>query len=107
MAFTTQGFINKNKRLAAADAKITQPEGKCLKTMFFSKGERVGLLAVWEGRMEWTVYADRMMTMHVDWEDPDCTCLNFLGSPTTIIHVMSALNEQGFVFTNERIWEEL
>ena len=47
MVFTTQGFISKNKRLAAADAKITQPEGKYLKTMFFSKGERVGLLSVW------------------------------------------------------------
>lgn len=38
----------------------------------------------------------------VGWNDPDCTCLNGLGSPTTIIHVMSALHEQGFVFTNER-----
>ncbi len=102
MAFTGIGYINKRKRLEAADAKITQPEGRYLKTMFFSKDERVGVLAVWEGRMEWTVYADRMMTSHVDWNDPDCTCLNFLGSQTTIIHVMSTLIEQGFSFTNER-----
>jgi hypothetical protein len=106
MAFTTQGFINKNKRMAAADAKITQPEGKYVKTMFFSKGERVGVLAVWEGRMEWTVYADPMFSSHVDWNDPDCTCLNGLGSPTTIIHVMSALHEQGYTFTNERLWTD-
>jgi hypothetical protein len=106
MAFTTQGFINKNKRMAAADAKITQPEGKYVKTMFFSKDERVGVLAVWEGRMEWTVYADPMFSSHVDWNDPDCTCLNELGSPTTIIHVMSALHEQGYTFTNERLWTD-
>ena len=105
MAFSSQGFINKRDRLKAADDKITQPEGDFIKTMFFSKGERVGVLAVWEGRMEWTVYADRFMTSHVDWNDPDCTCLNHLGTPTTIIHVMSALNDQGFTFTNERIWE--
>ena len=92
--------------MAAADAKITQPEGKYVKTMFFSKGERVGVLAVWEGRMEWTVYADPMLSSHVDWNDPDCTCLNGLGSPTTIIHVMSALHEQGYTFTNERLWTD-
>ena len=92
--------------MAAADAKITQSEGKYVKTMFFSKGERVGVLAVWEGRMEWTVYADPMFSSHVDWNDPDCTCLNGLGSPTTIIHVMSALHEQGYTFTNERLWTD-
>ena len=104
MAFTVQGYENKRKRLEDADAKITQPEGEYQKTMFFSKGERRGVLAVWEHRMEWTVYADPLYTMHVDWNDPDCTCLNDLGSPVTILHVMSALNDQGFTFTNERLW---
>ena len=104
MAFSQQGYANKRKRLENADAKITQPECEYQKTMFFSKGERRGVLAVWEHRMEWTVYADPLYTMHVDWNDPDCTCLNHLGSPVTILHVMSALNDQGFTFTNERIW---
>ena len=106
MAFTGQGFINKHKRLQEADKKITRPEGKYLKTMFFSKGERVGVLSVWECRMEWEVFVDRNISIHVDWEDPDCTCLNCLGSPTTIIHVMSVLIEHGFKYTNERLWNQ-
>lgn len=103
MAFSQQGYANKRERLRHADEKVTRPEGEYQKTMFFSKGDRRGVLAVWEHRMEWQVYADPLFTMHVDWKDPDCTCLECLGSPVTILHVLSAIHEQGFVFTNERV----
>lgn len=101
MAFSPQGFINKHHRLRASDAKITQPEGEYQCTMFFSKGQRRGVLAVWQRKMEWTVYADPFFTAHVDWNDPDCTCLDHLGTPTTQLHVLSALTEAGFRLDKE------
>ena len=101
MAFSAQGFIDKHDRLKRADGKVTQPEGEYESTMFFSKGERRGVLACYEGRMVWDCYRDPIFTQHVDWNDPDSRCLNALPSPTTKLHVLSTLFEAGWTFDKE------
>lgn len=98
MAHYVNGFINKQKRLSAGAAKITRAEGRYDRTMFFKKGERCGVLAVWEHRMEWTLYADKQCSQHVDWSDPDASCLNDLTTPCGMLEVMSRLNGRGFRF---------
>ena len=98
MSFSIQGHINKANRLAQADGKVTQPEGEYVQTMFFDKDGHRGRLAVWEHRMEWDVFTDSMMTSHLDWNHPDCKCLDSLGSPVTILQVLSELNGQGWKF---------
>lgn len=105
MAFSVYSSIAKNRRAQAAAAKETQEPGRYLKTMFFNKGERRAVLAVWERRMEFEVYADPRYSQKVEWNDPDCKCLDHLGSPVNILRVLSALNDNGFVFTNEMEWD--
>lgn len=103
MAHHIYGFINKRKRLDAADAKITQPEGRYDRTMLFNKGDRRGVLAVWEHRMEWTLYADSQFCLHVDWNDPDSACLNDLPSTCSLLEVMTRLNDYGFLLYDQII----
>lgn len=98
MSFTNQGHINKAQRLAAADRKITQTAGEYLQTLFFDKDGHRGRLAVWERRMEWEVFTDSRMSDHLDWNHPDCKCLDHLGSPVSALQVLSALNDYGWKY---------
>lgn len=95
----------KRRRGDIADAKITTEPGDYLKSMFFSKGDRRGVLAVYEHRMVWDVYADQNYSQHVEWNDPDSKCLSVLTSPCSLLHVLFVLNENGFIFEKELLWE--
>lgn len=103
MAYNINGYINKSKRLSASAAKITQAEGRYDRTMLFRKGDRRGVLAVYEHRMEWTLYADSQFCQHVDWDDTDSACLNDLPSTCGLLEVMSRLNEFGFELYDQMI----
>ena len=78
MSFNTKGHVNKAKRIAAADAKVIQEPGEFVETLFFDKDGHRGRLAIWEHRMEWEVFTDSHMSQHLDWNHPDCKCLDCL-----------------------------
>lgn len=101
MATSARGYINKTERLKAAEKKITQPAGEYLDTIFFSKGLHRGRLAVWENRVEWEVFRDPQYQQHLDWNHPDCRCLDHLTSPIPILTVLSALAEYGWKYNEE------
>lgn len=98
MSFSAQGHKNKAQRLSAAAGKVSQPAGEYVQTMFFDKDGHRGRLAVWEHRMEWDVFTDSLMNQHLDWDHPDCKCLDSLGTPVTILQVLSKLNSCGWKF---------
>ena len=100
MSFGTIGHINKARRMAAAASKVTMPSGEYVQTLFFDKDGHRGRLAVWEHRMEWEVFVGGDMTQHLDWNHPDCTCLDGLGTPVTVLQVLSELNDQGWKCVN-------
>ena len=78
--------------------KEQQQYGEYEQTMFFAKGFHRGRLAVWEHHMEWDVFADPDCGQHLDWNHPDCKCLDGLGSPVNILYVLSTLADYGFSF---------
>lgn len=98
MSFSIQGHNNKKNRLTAADAMVTQPAGKYLQTIFFEKGGHRGRLAVWENRVEWEVFTDSQYQQHLDWNHPDCRCLDRLVSPLPILYVLSELVNYGWKY---------
>lgn len=100
MSFSTQGHINKARRIADANAKVTQQPGEYVETLFFDKSGHHGRLAVWEHKMEWDVFSDSLMSQHLDWSHPDCKCLDRLGTPVSVLQVLSELNEQGWKCVN-------
>lgn len=97
MANSVIGYQNKRERLAKAREKLSNDPGEYQYTIIFKKGDRRGVLAVWERRIEWTVYEDPMFSAHVDWKDEDCEFLNRLEN-TTLLHVLSCIIDNG--------WEE-
>lgn len=97
MANTVQGFLNKNARIAAAKEKLANNPGDYECTIIFSKGERRGVLAIWEHLMEWNVFADPLFTTHVDWNDSDCTFLDILGNGANLLSVISLITQNGFI----------
>ena len=95
MSFHTIGHINKHRRISQAARKETRPAGVYQRTMFWEKGAHCGRLAVWDGRMEWDVFTDDLAA-HVDWNHPDCKALDGVGTPATILEVVSELAGQGW-----------
>lgn len=96
MSFNTKGHVNKAKRIAAADAKVIQEPGEFVETLFFDKDGHRGRLAIWEHRMEWEVFTDSHMSQHLDWNHPDCKCLDCLGTPVSVLQTLSELNDKGW-----------
>lgn len=95
MANNVTGFVNKRNRIAAAREKLSKDPGEYECTIIFSKGERRGVLAVWQHRLEWTVYADPSYTSHVDWNDHDCIFLGKLEN-TTLLNTISMIISNGW-----------
>ena len=86
------------QRAIRAAMKITQDAGEYEQTIFFHKGRHHGRLAVWQHRMEWDVFGDPELQQHLDWNHPDCCCLDCLGNPAPILHVLSTLSDYGWKY---------
>jgi hypothetical protein len=95
MATNIQGIMNKRKRQSRVDIEPV----KHWQTLFFKKGVRRGVLAVYDNCYVWDVYADADFSQHVEWLDKDCNVKDF--QPTHILGMISILRDKGFELYKE------